>query len=153
MKKIKIYLDTSVIGGCFDEEFKQYSIQLIDEIKNTIKLGIISDITIRELQYAPDIVQEHFREYSDLLQILETNDESRDLANEYVKEKIVTESSYDDAFHIAIATVNNIDILCSWNFKHIVNYNRIVQYNAINLRMGYKALAIYSPREVLENGE
>jgi hypothetical protein len=153
LKKLKIYLDTSVIGGCFDDEFEVFSNQLMDEIKKETKIGVISDVVVREMEYAPEIVKNHFRKYISLFEILVTSEESKLLADEYVKEKIVTEIHFNDASHISLATVNNIDILCSWNFKHLVNYDRIARYNSVNIKLGYKPLAIYSPREVIEIDE
>lgn len=70
-----------------------------------------------------------------------------DLATEYVTEKVVGQTSYADCLHIALATINRADFLVSWNFKHIVNIERIRGYNAINIKNGYKQLEIRSPRE------
>jgi len=72
------------------------------------------------------------------------------LANHYIAEKVVGETSLADCQHITIATIEKIDVLISWNFKHIVNLNRIWGYNAINLKMGYGILEIRSPIEIIE---
>jgi hypothetical protein len=64
-------------------------------------------------------------------------------------EGALTNKSYNDALHIALATINNADVLASWNFKHIVNINRIRLYNSINLKLGYKMIEIRTPREIL----
>jgi len=77
------------------------------------------------------------------------NEEARKLAEYYIKEGIVSEKYLVDAQHIAIATVYKVDVLVSWNFKHIVNLQKIKQYNAINLKYGYTLLEIRSPREVI----
>jgi len=58
-----------------------------------------------------------------------------------------------DLVHIALATVYNVDLLVSWNFKHIVHYSKISQFNAVNIEQGYKPLVIYSPREVVYEKE
>ena len=71
------------------------------------------------------------------------------LANAYLEDGVVAESSLSDARHIAIATVARVDILVSWNYKHIVNINRIHILNSVNLKLGYPILEIRSPREVL----
>lgn len=76
-------------------------------------------------------------------------DEMRSLANMYMKEKIVTEKYYSDALHIAIATVLSVDVLVSWNFKHIVNFNKIKLFNAVNMREGYNILEIRTPEEMI----
>jgi len=61
----------------------------------------------------------------------------------------LTNKSYNDALHIALATLNNSDVLASWNFKHIVNLERIRLYNSINLRFGHRLIEIRTPREIL----
>ncbi len=52
--------------------------------------------------------------------------------------------------HIAVATLGRVDVVVSWNFKHIVNLNRIRLYNSVNLKLGYPMIEIRSPREVLD---
>ncbi len=153
MKRLKIYLDTSVIGGSFDDTFKEYSIRLIKNIKTDDIIGIISEITIRELENAPDFVKKDFESYEEKLEIIMVTEEIKELAEGYVKDKVVTEKYYEDALHIACATVYQVDLLVSWNFKHIVNFNRIAQFNAVNLKNGYKSLQIFSPMEVLNDEE
>ena len=149
MKKIKIYLDTSVIGGCFDEEFMDYSNKVIDNINNGLYQGVISEITITELIEAPEDIRKKYEEINkENLTILYTNDEVTYLAKMYLDDKIISQNFMEDALHIAFATVYNIDILISWNFKHIVNYTRINMFNSINIREGYKSLDIRSPREL-----
>ena len=87
MKKLKIYLDTSVISGCFDEEFKKYSERLIENIINNNVIGVISEITIRELDNAPDFVKEHFITYNNRLEVLELTEEVKTLAWQYLMKK------------------------------------------------------------------
>ena len=147
---IKVYVDTSVFGGCFDAEFEEWSNKLIEEFKLGLKVLIISDLTFKELEEAPadvknlvgEIPGEH-KEYVIL------NDEARDLARHYIEESVVSEGYLVDAQHIAIATVNRVDVLVSWNFRHIVNLTKIKLYNSVNLKYGYSLLEIRSPREVL----
>mgnify|MGYP001589471964 CR=1 FL=1 len=153
MKKLKIYLDTSVIGGSFDDVFKEHSIRLIQHLKNDKFVGIISEITIRELENAPDFVKKDFETYKTKLEMIVVTEEIKELAENYIKDKIVAEKYYEDALHIACATVCQVDLLVSWNFKHIVNFSRIVQFNAENLKNGYKPLQIFSPMEVLDDEE
>ncbi len=76
-------------------------------------------------------------------------DEAIQLANQYIEAKAVTMKFHEDALHIAIATVNHVSVLVSWNFKHIVNIDRIRKYNAVNLRYGYSLLEIRNPRDIL----
>jgi hypothetical protein len=75
-----------------------------------------------------------------------------DLANQYVAEKVVGGASIDDCYHIAIATIAKVDVLASWNFKHIVNLDRIKGYNGVNLKMGYSIVEIRNPKDLISYG-
>lgn len=149
MKKIKIYIDTSVFGGCFDEEFSEYSNKIIFDIQHGLYQGVISEISINEIEKAPDRIKDLvYNLPSDNINILQNTDEVTTLAQRYIDEQVVSNNYIEDALHIAFATVYNIDLLISWNFRHIVNYSRINQFNAVNLKQGYKPLEIRSPREL-----
>jgi len=154
MVKSKIYIDTSVIGGCYDEEFSEISNKLFYEFKKGIKIAVISDLTLLELKNAPVRVRNKLEEIPDnyKINILFTS-EAEQLARRYIAEKVITINNLTDARHIALATINNIDILASWNFKHIINMTRIHGYNAINLKEGYHLLEIRAPRDILEVGD
>jgi len=150
MFRPRIYVDTSVIGGCFDEEFDEYSVQLFDEFISGKKTPIISDVVLFELEGAPEEVKNMLKRVpGDYIEHVSLNEESTTLANAYLDDGVVTESSLSDARHIAIATVERVDVLVSWNYKHIVNINRIHLLNSVNLKLGYPILEIRSPREVL----
>lgn len=82
---------------------------------------------------------------------VELNQEAVELADEYLAENVVGKTSRTDCFHIAMATIIGVDILVSWNFKHIVNVRRIRGYNAVNLKLGYKTIDIRSPKEIIYN--
>jgi len=153
-KKQKVYIDTSVIGGCFDEEFSEWSNMLFKEFITGKRLIVISDIVANELENAPNHINEKLFEIpeTNILQLV-NNEESELLAKKYIEFKAISEKFYNDALHIAIATINNVDILVSWNFKHIVNYNRIIVYNAVNNLFGYKNIEIRTPKEVVYNEE
>ena len=148
MNKIKIFIDTSVIGGCFDDEFSNYSNQLFDCFNEDKFLPVVSNAVIDELDKAPDIVKGHLKTLKNLI-ILEITDEILELARKYLNEKIVTEKYIDDAIHIATATINKIDVLVSWNFRHIVNLKKIHLFNSINIKEDYNILEIRSPMELL----
>ena len=150
MKVLRIYIENSVIGGYFDEEFKEHTRKLFDEFKNGKYKPIISSHVIAELENgAPEKVKENLKtlDYNEL----EVNDEMIKLAEKYLEQKIVSEKYYSDALHIAVATVIGVDVLVSWNFKHIVNLDKIKLFNSVNLREGYSILEIRTPREVVEN--
>jgi hypothetical protein len=148
---MRIYIDTSVFGGCFEKEFTPWSGRLVDEIIIGKYVAIISDITLAELSTAPKHVQDIAdRVISENAELVIANDEARELADKYIKEKIVTTKFRADALHIAIATITKADVVVSWNFKHIVNLNRIRLYNSVNLKHGYSMIEIRSPRELIE---
>lgn len=147
----RVYIDTSVIGGCIDQEFKEWSIKLFEEFINGKKIAVISDITLDELEFAPKKVQNILKQIPDkYLRIVDSNLETEELARQYIIRKAVSEKFYLDALHIAIATYYNVTVLSSWNFKHIVNLDRIIKYNSVNIEMGYKILEIRSPRDILK---
>lgn len=152
--KLRVYLDTSVIGGCFDAEFARWSIQLFSEIKSGKKTAVISDLTFRELDGAPRSVKELLNTLTeDCLEFVQLNQEAEDLANSYIQNKAVQLKHVVDAQHIAIATIHKVDVLASWNFKQIVNLERIHIFNSINMKLGYPILEIRSPREVVDEKE
>lgn len=80
---------------------------------------------------------------------VELTPEAVQLADAYIREKVVGKTSIEDCRHIAMATVNKVDVLASWNFKHIVNLDRIKGYNSINLRLGYVMIEIRSPKDLI----
>ena len=150
MKILRIYIENSVIGGYFDEEFKENTQKLFEKFKNGIYKPIISSHVIAELENgAPEYIIENLKtlDFEEYL----VNDEMIKLAEKYIEQKIVSENYYSDALHIAVATVTGVDVLVSWNFKHIVNLNKIKMFNSVNLKEGYNILEIRSPREVVEN--
>lgn len=145
----RIYLDTSVIGGCCDAAFSRWSLALLRNIRLGIFVAVVSDLTEEELVDAPPAVRKMLEEIKESsCERIGEDPEAVSLADKYLKEGILTEKYRDDARHIAIATVNEVDILVSWNFKHIVHYDKIQQFNAVNALMGYKKLRIFSPMEV-----
>jgi len=144
----RIYIDTSVFGGYFDEEFKEHTIPLFDRLKNNEFTLLFSTVTEDELENAPEKVKNLVKGLRpESTEFLDTTADAIDLATEYIIEKVVGQTSFADCLHIAIATINRADFLVSWNFKHIVNIERIRGYNSINIKNGYKQLEIRSPRE------
>jgi hypothetical protein len=150
MFKLWVYIDTSVVGGCSDKEFKEDYIKLFKEFKDGKKIAVVSDVLLLELEGAPREVKRILDGVPpENIEYVSLDEESISLANAYLKEGVVSENSLSDARHIAIATVNKVDVLVSWNFKHIVNINRIHLLNSVNLKSGYSVLEIRSPKEVL----
>lgn len=86
----------------------------------------------------------------DKFERVELTKESIELADAYILEKVVGKTSYEDCRHIALATINKVDVLASWNFKHIVNLDRIKDCNSVNLRLGHSMIEIRSPKELVK---
>lgn len=150
MKPPRLYFDTSVFGGVYDEEFAEVSKLLFEKVKLGEIICVYSNLSIAELTDAPIKVRKHFEELpKEHVELVRVTNEAVELADKYVNEKVVGKTSVDDCRHIATATINKVDVLVSWNFKHIVNVSRIKGYNSINLRDGYFPLDIRSPRELI----
>lgn len=143
----RIYTDTSVIGGCLDEEFEEASQRLFDRFRAGKDIIVVSELTTLELANAPEAVREvlngvpvaHREE-------VEFTESASNLATQYLNGGVIGEASRLDAQHIATASVHRADVLVSWNFKHIVNLDRIRGYNSVNLREGYPPRNSFPPR-------
>jgi predicted nucleic acid-binding protein len=149
--KQRIYIDTSVIGGYYDAPLQEATRQLFERIADREFDVYFSEVNDAELMNAPQQV----KEVKDLIPCdcfhpIVVTDEVETLSKLYISEKALSKASENDAYHIAFASVYKIDCLISWNFKHIVNYNKIKLFNAINLRFGYPLIDIRSPLEFLK---
>jgi len=143
----KIYVDTSVFGGYFDEEFSADTIPFFEKIISNDIAIVASETLETEIYKAPPFVIDFFESLDNISRIKLT-DAVKKLAEKYIEEKVVGKTSLADCRHIATATIHNVDVLVSWNFKHIVNLERIKGYNSINLREGYKMIEIRTPKEI-----
>lgn len=149
--KQRFYFDTSVFGGVYDIEFEEETHQLFERVKLGKIVCVYSDLTETELIKAPENVKKYFKDLpKENTERVIVNGEIIELATKYLEEKVVGITSFDDCIHIATATLNKVDMLVSWNFKHIVNIYRIRGYNSINIKMNYTSLEIRSPKEILE---
>jgi hypothetical protein len=83
-------------------------------------------------------------------EIIEITQESLDLRNAYLQAEIVSSKYTNDALHVAMATISGCDIILSWNFKHIVHFDKIPLYNAVSVLNGYNPISIFSPWEVIK---
>jgi hypothetical protein len=112
---------------------------------------IVSDILELELYRAPAFIVNFFESLpQELINRVTLTNEVNHLAEKYIEEKVVGKTSRADCQHIAYATVHKTDVLASWNFKHIVNLDRIRGYNSINFREGYQMTEIRTPKEVFD---
>jgi predicted nucleic acid-binding protein len=144
-----IYIDTSVFGGYFDKEFQQETKFFFDKIIEREINIVISEILELEIYRAPTYIIDFYETLpADLIEKAELTEEARMLAEKYIKEKVVGKTSVADCQHIALATTKKVDLLASWNFRHIVNIERIRGYNSINFREGYQMLEIRTPKEI-----
>jgi hypothetical protein len=154
MKRLRIYIDTSVIGGCFDPEFSEWSNSLMKDFAVGTFIPLLSDVVAAEIGDAPEAVR---LRYDDLLrsehEFSLVTEDVIELADAYQRRGILTPKFYDDGLHIALASVAEADLLVSWNFRHIVHFDKIRLFNSVNLELGYKPLQIYSPREVTKTEE
>ncbi|MCU0321642.1 MAG: hypothetical protein MUE72_04455 [Chitinophagaceae bacterium] len=149
----RFYFDTSVFGGLFDAEFEEETALLFEKVKLGQIKCVYSNLTESELTNAPEKVRNYFESLKDeFKEKVFVTPEGLNLAQTYVNEKVVGETSLDDCIHIATATLSKVNVLVSWNFKHIVNIYRIRGYNSINLRLGYSILEIHSPKEIVNYG-
>jgi len=145
--KPKIYLDTSVISVYDDSRIPQRQSQTRDfwKILKNFKT-CISEVTINEINNSPNIAKKkQLLNLASKFQILKITDQVKNLASEYIEKKIIPARYIDDALHLAIATINNCDILVSWNCKHLINLRTKREANKINLAMGYKEIELVEP--------
>lgn len=150
----RIYIDTSVFGGYFDEEFEKETKPFFKLLfKRKIKI-IVSKVLELELYRAPRFLHDFYESIPrELIEHVELTNEVENLALKYIEEKVVGKTSFADCQHIALATLNKADVLVSWNFKHIVNLERIRGYNSINFREGYQMTEIRTPKEIFKDYE
>ena len=148
---MKIYVDTSVVGGFYDKEFSEATKALFKKVEKGEIILVVSELLEAELLRAPEFVRTHLDNYSNKqIQRVELTEEAKKLAECYIAEQVVGATSKADCQHIAMATINKVDVLVSWNFKHIVNLKRIRGYNSVNLKLNYTMLEIRTPKEILE---
>ena len=151
---IRAYVDTSVFGGVRDVEFAEVTKRFFEQVRRGAFVVLVSRLTTDELEEAPDEVSQLMRGLSpDQVEPVALNEEVRTLAEEYVKAGVLGEASIDDATHVAAATVAGADLILSWNFRHIVNFQRICGFNSVNTRNGYRSMVILSPREVIDDDQ
>lgn len=148
--KQRFYFDTSVFGGIFDSEFDEETAILFEKVSLGQITCVYSELTENEPLRAPVRVRVFFESIkAEDKEIINVTEEAFKLAKAYIDEKVVGQTSFDDCVHIAVATISKVDLLVSWNFKHIVNVYRIRGYNSVNLRLGYSTLEIRSPKEIV----
>lgn len=157
MRKLLLYLDTSVISFALSEDIpiedRNITLKLIEEINKGKYVGLISDVVVREIGNTRDSAKRDqllkLVNQIELNDILAVDKESDSLADKYIKENVIPAVYRDDALHIALASVKGLDILVSWNFKHLVKHKTRMEVAGINTLLGYKVIDICTPWEVL----
>ncbi len=150
MKIPTLYLDTSVIGGYFDDEFKDATRELFRQAEIGLYQLFASVVTEGEIQCAPDEVRNLFAvTFGDGAHLLPLTAEAETLAQAYLAAKVVSPNYVDDARHVAVATVEQVTLIVSWNFKHLANYQRESGFNGVNLLQGYRSVRIITPLELI----
>jgi len=151
---MRIFVDTSVIGGCYDEEFGFTSRLLFAEFRNGKAIAVVSSLTLEELKLAPERVGRVLDDLpDDVLEYVDLSEEAVELAEQYMAGGVLGPGSLVDAQQIAVATLHNVDVIVSWNFRHIVNLRRIRSFVSVNAKRGLTTPEIRSPREVLASYE
>jgi len=153
MRPIRIYIDTCVFGGAFDKEFSTVTQTFFHQAQEGSFSLVISTLVQDELIASPQEVRDLLTAMLPLGETVYPTSEALLLQQAYLSEDIVTPKWADDALHVAIASVTRCDMIISWNFKHIVHYQKILRYNAVNILRGYPVIAINTPAEVVEYEE
>ena len=148
----KVYIDTSVVGGQFDKEFSADTIPFFDAVINGQIIIIVSDLLEAELLKAPQHVKDFLTTLpTNQIENIRLTQDAAELADQYILAKVVGRTSRADCQHIAMATLQKVDVLASWNFKHIVNLDKIRGYNGINYQLGHNMIEIRTPKEIINN--
>ncbi|HPG69897.1 MAG TPA: PIN domain-containing protein [Candidatus Hydrogenedentes bacterium] len=150
MKRLRIYLDTSVVGGCFDAEFSGDSEALLNMARRGEVTILVSDVLLDELAKAPEEVASLLEALpGSSVEYVRNSAEAVYLCDRYLEANVVGPASKNDAHHVALATVAHADLIVSWNFRHVVHFDKIRGFNAVNLQQGYLQIDIRTPREVV----
>jgi hypothetical protein len=137
-----------------DEEFSDASSALLGLAAQGRYVLLLSAFTFREVAGAPEAVREVLRNLpEDTFSEVPVDEEVRALADACIAAEIPGPASYDDALHVAAATVAGADVIVSWNFRHLVNFDRIKRFSAVNLMHGYPAMDIRSPLEMIDEDQ
>lgn len=153
MRNNRVYVDTSVFGGRFDSEFEKVTQSFFDEIKQGRYQLVVSSIVTREISPAPAQVRQWYEQMLQYAELVEIPGAALALRTAYVDAGIVSKKFADDALHVALATLSGCAMIVSWNFKHIVHYDKMRLYNAVNVLQGFDEINIFSPLEVIEYEE
>jgi predicted nucleic acid-binding protein len=154
MNPLALYVDSSVIGGYYDDEFQEATRTLWKQMEQGRFRFIASVLLQQEIEGAPVRVRRLMEQtFSQSESILPITSEAVSLAWAYLEHKVVPATYADDARHVAIAVVHRVTVIVSWNFKHLVNLRREAGFNSINILLGYPSVRIVSPLELIYGSE
>ncbi|MBN1341419.1 MAG: type II toxin-antitoxin system VapC family toxin [Phycisphaerae bacterium] len=147
---MRAYADTSVFGGAFDEEFARASHIFFEQVRSSRLRLVLSPIVEEEISDAPDEVGKLYASIASISEVAPLTAEVVRLQEAYLEASIVGRRWAADALHVAHASVHGCQVIVSWNFKHIVHYDKVAMYNAINTREGFSPIGIHTPQEVID---
>jgi len=148
---MRVYIDSSVFGGYYDQEFATPTRAFFEAWALGKILGVLSGTLLRELEEAPEEVTDLLRQALDREhEELEVSDDATRLSQAYLRAGVLTEKYADDALHVALATVARVDVVVSWNFRHMVNPARVRAFNGVNIAWGYGVVTIMTPAEIVK---
>lgn len=154
MKAMKLYLDTSVFGALFDSEDSarvQTTRSFLERLATQNQyIVFISNVVVEEIDRAPQRLKDELKVVlrQPFFNHLRENDECSEMTQIYLDGNALGPKQLDDARHVALAVVNGIDVIVSWNCKHMANIDRKRKLNALNLLAGYRQIDIVTPLEV-----
>lgn len=155
MRTPKIYLETTMFNYYFDTERDAHldTVKLFEEVKAGKYHAFTSVYVLRELRNAPTEKRDKMLALVDLYGIttLGLSPEAEELASVYIDEGIIPAKYSTDGVHIAVATVNDLDMIISLNFRHIVKQKTIELTELVNIKEGYHKVRIYTPMEVVDS--
>jgi hypothetical protein len=153
IRPIRVYADTSVYGGVFDRQFSQASKGFFDKIADGRFLLVVSPVISEEIRQAPQRVRDLFDQFRGGAEPADVSADAIALQAAYMRAGIVGPNWEADALHVALATVSRCPMIVSWNFKHIVHFQKIPLYNGVNISLGHGPIGIYTPLEVIADEE
>ncbi len=150
---LRVYADTSVYGGVFDKKFASVSRKFFEQVEAGRFELVASAIVSEEIAGAPPSVRRFFQTIRVKAVEIPVKREAVELEEAYIAAGIVGARWQTDALHVALASVSDCRLIVSWNFKHIVHFDKIGLYNAVNALHGYGIIGIHSPPEVIDENE
>lgn len=153
VRRLRVYVDTSVLGAVFDEEFREPTVSFFAQARAGRFEIVMSALVEDEVAGAPQDVREFHEGVVEYAEVVTPSRQAILLQQAYLDAGVVTSKWTDDALHVATASVCECDMIVSWNFKHMVHFEKKRKYNAVNALRGYNYVDILTPSEVIEYEE